>query len=405
MWSLVTISALLFLQAADHTGEGMKALEEERYEDASAAFQKVLEADPEDYGAHFHLALIHSLNGNRSEAVTGYEKVLELKPGLYEAELNLGILLLDGKQAARAVTVLESAAEKKPEEFRPNYYLAEALYESGDFAGAEPRYRKAAELKPREAAVQLGLARSIGKQNRLADAEPHYRRAAELSPEFKDALLELAALYEDNKQLPEAIALYRQFPENAAVQERLGQMMLERGETDDAIPRLQQAVRDMPTAANRYALAIAYVRQKQLDKATPLLELALEEAPANFDLRITYGRVLRDRKKYSLAAREFLRAVQSRPESREAWSELASMLILMENYPQALAALDKVEELGQETAAVHFFRAIIQDRWQQYEFALASYQRFLELSNGASENEEFKARQRIKVIQKELSKR
>ncbi|MCP5113628.1 MAG: tetratricopeptide repeat protein [bacterium] len=401
----MTISALLFLQATDHTAEGMKALEEERYDDAAAVFQKVLEGDAEDYGAHFHLALIHSLTGNRDEAVAGYEKVLALKPGLYEAELNLGILLLEGKAPARAAKVLGSAVETKPEEFRPIYYLAEALFESGDFAGAEPHYRKAAELKPNEAAAQLGLARTIVKQGRLAEAEGHYRRAAELNPRFKSALLELASLYEEKQQHEEAIAIYGRFPENAAVQERLGQMLLERGETENAIPRLQAAVRDSPTAANRYALAVAYVRRKELDKATPLLELALEEAPANFDLRMTYGRVLRDQRKFPLAAQEFLRAVQSRPDSREAWSELASMLILLENYPQALAALDKVEELGQETAAVHFFRAIILDKWQQYEPALLSYERFLELNRGANENEEFKARQRIKVIRKELSKR
>jgi hypothetical protein len=36
---------------------------------------------------------------------------------------------------------------------------------------------------------------------------------------------------------------------------------------------------------------------------------------------------------------------------------------------------------------------------------MPNYQKFLELSGGKFPDEEFKARQRIKVIQKELSKR
>lgn len=405
MWSLAAIAALLLSQPAGFNAEGLKALDEQRYEEAAQAFTQALEADPEDYGVHFHLALAYSLLDRTTEAITGYEKVLELKPGLYEAELNLGTLLLDRQDAQRAVSHLESAASTKPGEFRPNYYLAEALYECGDFAGAEQRYQAAAGLDPKSAAVRVGLARAIAEQGRLDDAAVHYRRAAEIDSEYRTALLELASLYEEDKRLPEAIQLYQHFVETPAVRERLGQLLLETGRLDDAIVQLQGAVLESPTAANRYALATAYLRKKQLDKAAPLLDLALQDSSDNYDLRITYGRVLRDQNKYGVAAQEFLRAVQLKPQSKEAWSELAGMLILLENYPQALAALDRVEALGHEMPAVHFFRAIILDKAQQYKPALASYERFLALSDGVNLDEEFKARQRIKVIKKELSKR
>ena len=81
------------------------------------------------------------------------------------------------------------------------------------------------------------------------------------------------------------------------------------------------------------------------------------------------------------------------------------MLILTENHTQALAALDRVEALDPKTVSVHFFRAMIFDKGQQYEPALKSYEKFLSMSSGVYPEEEFKARQRVKVIQKELSKR
>ena len=45
----------------DDAAEGMKALEEQRYEAAIASFTKVAEADPKDYAAFFHIGLAQSL--------------------------------------------------------------------------------------------------------------------------------------------------------------------------------------------------------------------------------------------------------------------------------------------------------------------------------------------------------
>ncbi|MCW5976443.1 MAG: tetratricopeptide repeat protein [Bryobacteraceae bacterium] len=402
---MAVASLLLSLQAADFNAEGMKALEAEKYEEAARAFEKAVENDPQDYAARFHLALAHSLLGRRAEAIAGYEKTLELKPGLYEAELNAGILLLDDKQLEKAESRLRSAAEQKPAEFRPNYFLAETLLEKGDAPGAERFYRAASEANPKEAAALAGLGRAMAKQGKLDQAAEVLNRVVEADPKYEGVLLELASLYEQDRKLPEAIALYRRFPDNAAARERVGQLLLESGKLEESIEELQVAVRESPTAANRYALATAYLRNKRLDEAAALLALAAQDEPANVDLRMTYGRVLRDQGKYAPAAQEFLTAAKAQPDSKEAWSELAAMLVLTDSFPQALAALDRVEALDPAAAAPHFLRAMILDKGKQYQPALASYQRFLSMSNGAHPDEEFKARQRVKVIQKELSKR
>lgn len=232
-----------------------------------------------------------------------------------------------------------------------------------------------------------------------------FRRAAELDPAFRDGLLELASLYEERKQPEAAIALYREFPELPAARERLGQLLLEAGEAAKAIPELQEAVAKSPTTANRAALAAAYLRNRQPEKAIPLLEQALAAEPAAFDLRLAYGRALRDRKDYPAAAREFLRAANARPDSAEAFGELAGMLILLENFPQAIAALNRVRELGAEKPGHLYLRAIVLDRLRDYQPALESYRRFLAGSNGQNPDEEFKARQRVRIIERELSKR
>jgi len=395
---------LLFLQAPDYSAEGINALDARKYEQAAELFAKAVSADPKDYAAHFHLALSQSMLRRDAEALAEYKKVLELKPGLYEAELNLGILLLRNKQAADAAAYLQRAAEQKPKEFRPRWYYAEALLE-GDPAKAEAEYRAALELNAKSAAAELGLARSLARQNRLADAAPHYRAAAQLDASYKDALLELADGYEKNKQAAEAIAIYQQFPENAGAQEHLGRLLLESQHSSDAIAPLEAAVQKDPTPANRLALATAYVFEKHFDKALPLLDQIAAAEPGNYSIRMMYGRALRDSKKYDPAAQQFFQAARIKPGEKEAWNELAGMLYLLEKYPESLAALDKARALGDDSPANYYFHAITFDKLRALKPALEAYQEFLARSNGKFPDEEWKARQRAKLIARELSKR
>jgi tetratricopeptide (TPR) repeat protein len=118
-----------------------------------------------------------------------------------------------------------------------------------------------------------------------------------------------------------------------------------------------------------------------------------------------YGRDLRDVRQFLPAAEQFAAAAKLKPDSREAWNELAAMLNSAEQYPEALAALDRVHALGQEIPGDYYLRAIILDRLKQYQPARDAYQKFLDTSGGKNPNEEFKARQRIRIIERILSKR
>ncbi|MBM3811006.1 MAG: tetratricopeptide repeat protein [Acidimicrobiia bacterium] len=401
---LALLLAAALLAQSDPQADGLKALEARDYPAAAAAFSKAVEADPEDYYSHFHLGLALSLSGNASGAIASYRKTLELNPGLYEAELNLGIVLLEAKQASEAAAILQSAAGKKPVEFRPVYYLAEALLAKGDYAGAEKHFLSAAGLDNKSAAAQSGLGRAIARQNRLKEAEAALRQAAALDPAYRDGLLELASLYEKAKRPEPAIALYHEFLDDVAVRERLGELYLDAGQPGKAVEHLEKAAAQSPSAANRFALATAYLRNKEPGKAAAMMDQALASDPDNATLRLSYAALLRDQKNFPGAAQQYWRVAQTQPDSKAAWTGLATMLLSLENYTQALAAFDKLEALGDPETGLYFLRALAYDRTKQYQPALVNYEKFLSLSQDKHPDEEFKARQRIKVIKKELSR-
>jgi tetratricopeptide (TPR) repeat protein len=404
MWAALT-AALLFFQAPSPGGDGMKALEEGRYDAAAEAFQKAIQQDPSDYSAHFNLGLAYSLLARDSEGIAEYRKTLELKPGLYEAQLNLGILLLRQKNGADAAGLLSAAAARKPQEFRPRFYLAEAQLAADEAASAESNYRAALELDKKSAAATFGLARALARQDKLSDAALRFHEAAQLDANYRDGLLELAARYEAKEKTAEAIELYRQFPENPAAQEHLANLLLKSKQYTEALPQLEQAYASAPTQVNRVALAEAYLFTAQVGKALPLLEKAAVEEPDSYDLHLIYARALRDSKKYQPAAAQFQAALKIKPSVGQTWNELGGVLYLAEDYQGAMGAFERAGQLGENTAGNWFLRAIILDKFHQLKPALQAYEQFLALSGEKNPDQEFQARQRVRIIRRELEKR
>jgi tetratricopeptide (TPR) repeat protein len=402
---IAVCSAALLAQAPDPAADGLKALDEGRYDAAVNIFKTAAAANPQDVSAHFNLALAYNLMGKDAEAIPEYRKVLELQPDVYEAHINLGQTLVRSKDAAGAIPHLKRAVEIKPTEFRANYYLGEAFFDDGQWAAAANAYKAAVTVDPKSAAAELGLARALVRLDQRVEAEPHYRNAATLDPEWKSFLLELATQYETHNELPRALNIYREFPDDPAVQERVGVLALGAGNAEEAAKSLETAVRLSPTAANRLALAQAYVKLKKMEQAEPLVAEAVRSEPKDFELRMFYARILRDQRKTAAAAQQFQVAAGMKPEAVEAWTELAGMLILAEQFPQALMALEKVKQLGAENLGVLFFRATTHDRLQQRKEALEYYGRFLETSKGANPDQEFQARQRMRMLEREMGKR
>jgi len=403
MWTILFVA--LLAQAPDFLAEGLKALDAGKSDAAVESFTKAVAADPADYSAHFNLALAYSMTGKDAQAIPEYRKTLELHPGLYEAQLNLALSLLNTSDPAAAIPLLKAAAEQKPKEFRPVYYLGTALLETKQLTEAVTEFEKAAEMDAASAGAELGLGQALARQGHRSEAEPHYRKAANLEHEYHSYLLELATLYEEHRELRQALDIYREFPDNPGAQERAGALLLQTGQSAAAITVLEPVVAKSPTPANQIVLAQAYVKEKQLAKAVPLTAKSVAAAPEDFELRMFYGRILRDERRFPDASEQFSAAAKIKPDAAEAWTELAGVLIVAEQPVDGLAALDRVRALGAETSGHFYLRAITLDRLQRSKEALEAYNKFLALSQNVNPDQEFMARQRIKALEKVLGKR
>lgn len=421
---------LLLLAQEDPAAEGQKALEAKNYPAAITYLKSAVEKTPDDIASRFNLAFAYSLSGQTELAAQQYTKVLELKPGLYEAELNLGILL-QPEHPDQALPHLEAARKEKPNQFAPAFYLAEALAGLGKFPDSETHYAAAIAADPKSPHALAGFGRAQLRSGKPQEAAANFEKAAALDPQFGAALLDVADYYIENKNPEAAIAILAKLPESPKIRERMGTLLLNAGKYGEAVPYLEAAYRGAPSPALLVRLAEAYLRTQQTQKGLGALQQAVNAQPNDFDLRMTFGRALRNGGHIDMAAREYTRATEIKPDSQQAWSDLAGAQtalgerIMIEArkdssnskahiaalqqaepfYSAALRSLDRVKALGPENEGHLFFRALALDNLMQYPAALDSYRAFLEKAAGKFQDQEFQARQRVRIIQKILSKR
>ena len=394
--------------AAGDLEQAVKALDEEDWATATPLLETIVAEEPENVEVQFNLAYCYTQLQQSDKAVEHYRKVVELKPELVEAHMNLGILLMERREFGQAAPHFQAVVDGRPDQFAPALYLAHASLEIGDPEAAADAYQKAVGLDPQSADAHLGLGQSLLRSGRAAEAAPHYDRAAELDPELQSMKLELAEHLEDNGDAKKALALYRGYltvdPEAVAVRERIGLLLLDLKQYPEAVRFFEQAVELDPTVANRAALAEAYLNTDEIAKALPHLREAAAAKNADPALRLRYANLLLHNEQFSDAARNYLALLERKPDLVDAWNGLAFAMYKNEDLPGALKALTQSANAGPSKPARIYLRAIIEDKLKLRKEALASYRRFLETNSGLEE-EEWKARERAKVIERSLNRR
>jgi tetratricopeptide (TPR) repeat protein len=335
--------------------------------EAVALLEPVVSKEPDNLPARFNLGIAYSMTGRDGDAIEAFRKVLVQSPKLVEAQLNLGQLLVKTGRFEESVPLLEAVSAAKGNDIRPAFLLARA------WAGRE-LWKESAQW---------------------------FQKAVQLAPDDQSILLEAASCYEKAGMKQEAIEAYRKSTD-AGARERLGLLLMESGDQAGAAAAFEAVMKQSPSPAAAFALATIHLRGKQPAKAIPLAVYIVQKEPGNADARLFLGRLLRDEKRFQEAAEQFFAATKSKPGLVEAWNELAGMLMLTKNYGGAIAALDKSFELGGETPGYWWFRATAFDSLHNAEPALESYKKFLAQSGGKFPDEEFKARQRVRILEREV---
>jgi tetratricopeptide (TPR) repeat protein len=390
--------------------QAQQETEKKNYARAVELLAGFLKDYPDDPTAHFQLGYVYGLTKRSDESASEYRRAAELKPDFAEAHLNLGLTLLDMKDYRGAAVALQRATELLPGQAKVRYLAGVALEQSDRIPAAIEQFEASATLDQNnfDAVFHWGL--TLLRANRPEEAEKRLRQAIVLRSDSEPAHNALIDALLREKKTDEAIVELRAYLErnsgDAQTHLKLAAALYETGKPAEALAELDRADAGTTPSAERAKLrASILIFQQNWDGASRALALAVTAAPNDAGLHAEYGRILLQQRDFPAADRELRKALALDGKQTDALRNLVSTEYLAGNYDGTLELLDILAKREAPLPIVLFVRATCYDKLQRKPEAAEAYRKFLDADNGRSDKEEFQASERLKVLQKELTKK
>jgi tetratricopeptide (TPR) repeat protein len=390
--------------------QAQQEVEKKNYTRAVELLTGFLNDYPSDPTAHFQLGYVYGLLQRSDDSILEYRRAAELKPDFAEAHLNLGLALMEAKDFAGAAVALQRAAELMPGQARPRYLAGLAFERSGNIASAIAQYELAAPLDANNFDIYFHWGVSLLRADRAEEAEKQLRAAIALRSDNEAAHSALIdALLRQKKTDAAIVELRASLARNggdAQARFKLATALNELGKPADALVELDRADAHAPPLAERAKLrASILISQNDWDGAAKALAIAVTATPDDAALHAEFGRVLLQQRDFPAAERELRRALTLDGKQTDALRNLVSAEYLAGHYEGTLQLLDLLAKREAPLPIVLFVRATCYDKLQRKPEAVEAYRKFLDADNGHSDKEDFQASERLKVLQKELTKK
>lgn len=385
------------------------ALERKDYQSALEPLKKVTGIAPETPEAWYYLGYAYQGLRRDDEARESYEKAVALKPDLAEAQVNLGLLLLAARDPAGALPHLEKAVELKPNDARAHLNLGLALDDASQPGPAEQEFRRALELDPKSdrAAYELGEIELV--QKHYDEAITQFTKALELKPANAEAEKGLATAYEALGKMPEAGQHFEQYlklqPADATVRLHLARLYLNQHSPDHALAELHEIEQTGTVAPDlEAAMGDAYALAGKFSDSESHYRRALAGNPGQADLHRALAETLLKENKNADAESEFRKALAIDPGNADAIKGLASSLYLQARFAEAAPLVERLLQSPSASPGLYFILATCYDHLRDRPRALEAYKQFLARAKGSNPDQEWQARQRAKLLSRELGK-
>ncbi|MEK7282852.1 MAG: tetratricopeptide repeat protein, partial [Acidobacteriota bacterium] len=254
------------------------------------ARQVIARHPEEEQGIYLVLGRLYKDGGRTREGIALYRQLAREHPGLPEIPAALGSLELKDGQTAAAEKDLLEALRLNPAQSEPLTELHIIYRDSPRILTLEPIVRKGLLINGKSVVHLnwLGLIHEWKKE--LPQAESAFKKAMEYDPDYAATMANLGALYGRNGRLPEAVAILRRAvakdPENVESWVNLGAAQGRMGRSREAIEALETARgKGVRTTTLFNALALAYLQDRQPDKAKQYLKESLTIDPNQKDAK------------------------------------------------------------------------------------------------------------------------
>ncbi len=189
---------------------GLALINQERYQEAIAAFDQAIQLKPNVSVAWISRGVALERMGNHAEALASHEQAIKLEPSNFLAWYNKGIQLQELARYQEAIVAHEHALKLHPNDIDTLYNLGLELEKVDRYPEALAAYdqilRQAAEDTYTWHRRGVALA-ALGRHSEAVDA---YDRAIQLQPNFSEAWSDRGLALYHLQKYPEAITSFDQ---------------------------------------------------------------------------------------------------------------------------------------------------------------------------------------------------
>ena len=272
---------------------GLTAVRMGRLEQGLADLRWFVSRHPTDAVGHFALGVAENKD-NPALALTEFDRALALQAGFAAAHAARGSLYYQMGKPEAALADLEAAAALRPDDAVSLDRLGQTYLALDRAADAVRVLRKAAALAPGDSKTQLHLARALADAGQTAESKAAMDRFRQLGPVVSKAvpggLVDYLSLTPEQRRADYRRRLervVREHPEDAAAQVDYLRLLLQEGESPQAVEVARQIAALKPAAPLLADAGRALLEARQYAPARELLEKAVAgAADVELDLAI-----------------------------------------------------------------------------------------------------------------------
>ncbi len=338
---------------------GQKALEEGRYPEAEAAFEKLRELSPETAEVHANLGAIYFQEKKFDKAVGALRQALKLKANLPRSESLLVMSLSELGRYSEATPGLEKCFRRSTDPELKRMCGLQLLRADTGLKQENKSVALSLELNrlyPDDPEMLYHTARIYGNQ-----AFVTIQRLSQVAPDSIWKSLAAAEAYESQGSYTEAMGEYRRVltldPYRKGIHYRLGRTLFAQSRQNnsaelkaEAMKEFQQELRlDPSDASAAYELGEASRSAGQLEEAGTYFEQALKFYPDFEEAHLGLAAVLMSQSEPKLALPHLQKAVTINPEDEVAWYRLSRAQKALGNDALQQKALSEFHRLHEKT--------------------------------------------------------
>ncbi|MBM3834322.1 MAG: tetratricopeptide repeat protein [Verrucomicrobia bacterium] len=137
--------------------QGLVHHRDNRYAEAAALYQKVLDENPRQHDALYLMGVALRQQNQFEPALDVLERALQVRPDLARTHQELGVVLFALKRLDDSIASLNRAIQMQPEASEAHEYLGHVYHESCYFEQAVVWYQKALDLNPQSASARENI--------------------------------------------------------------------------------------------------------------------------------------------------------------------------------------------------------------------------------------------------------